>query len=86
MEQVHEAIRRNYYSCGAEGAYVHRIKRFIYFTGKREPAAQYPAVLDGMRQARYSPGPLRSGNRRVEKTPAPFAAYPGRRTRAGSSP
>ncbi|MEW5862538.1 MAG: phage integrase N-terminal SAM-like domain-containing protein [Pseudomonadota bacterium] len=49
LEQVHEAIRRNHYSRRTEGAYVHWIRRFIYSTGKREPAAQYPAVLGGMR-------------------------------------
>jgi integron integrase len=37
-EQVHEAIRRRYYSRRTEEAYVHWIKRFIYFCGKRHPA------------------------------------------------
>src|SRR3990170_2650790 len=34
---VHEAIRRKYYSRRTEQAYVHWIKRFIYFHGKRHP-------------------------------------------------
>jgi Phage integrase, N-terminal SAM-like domain len=34
---VHEAIRRKYYSRRTEQAYVHWIKRFIYFNGKRHP-------------------------------------------------
>jgi site-specific recombinase XerD len=37
-EQVHEAIRRRYFSRRTEEAYVHWIKRFIYFSGRRHPA------------------------------------------------
>src|SRR3970040_2678690 len=37
LEQVHNAIRRRYFSRRTEEAYVHWIKRFIYFTGKRHP-------------------------------------------------
>ena len=37
LEQVHEAIRRRYFSRRTEEAYVHWIKRFIYFGGKRHP-------------------------------------------------
>ena len=36
--QVHEALRRRYYSHRTEEAYVHWIKRYIYFSGKRHPA------------------------------------------------
>ena len=36
---MRETIRRKYYSRRTEEAYVHWIKRFIYFTGKRHPAA-----------------------------------------------
>jgi integron integrase len=39
LEQVHEAIRRRYFSRRTEEAYVHWIKRFIYFSGRRHPAA-----------------------------------------------
>jgi site-specific recombinase XerD len=34
---VHEAIRRRYYSRRTEEAYVHWIRRFIFFSGKRHP-------------------------------------------------
>jgi integrase len=34
---VHETIRRRYYSRRTEEAYVHWIKRFIFFSGKRHP-------------------------------------------------
>ena len=38
LDQVHDAIRRRYFSRRTEHAYVHLITRFIYFTGKRHPA------------------------------------------------
>ena len=37
LAQVSEAIRRRYYSRRTEEAYVHWIKRFIYFHGRRHP-------------------------------------------------
>lgn len=37
LERVHEAIRRRYYSRRTEEAYVHWIRRFIYFCGRRHP-------------------------------------------------
>ncbi len=37
LERVHEAIRRRYFSRRTEQAYVHWIRRFIYFHGKRHP-------------------------------------------------
>jgi integron integrase len=37
LEQVHQAIRRRHFSRRTEEAYVHWIKRFIYFSGKRHP-------------------------------------------------
>lgn len=37
LEQVHEAIERLHYSRRAEESYVHWIKRFIYWSGKRHP-------------------------------------------------
>ncbi len=40
LDRVHEAIRRRYYSRRTEEAYVHWIRRFIFFNGKR-----YPEVL-----------------------------------------
>ena len=38
LEQVRDAVRRLHYSDRTEEAYVHWIKRFIYFSGKRHPA------------------------------------------------
>lgn len=37
LDRVHEAVRRRYFSRRTEEAYVHWIKRFIYFHGKRHP-------------------------------------------------
>lgn len=37
-EQVREAIRRLHYSRRTEEAYLHWIKSFIYWSGKRHPA------------------------------------------------
>lgn len=37
LDQVREAIRRRYYSRRTEEAYVHWVRRFIYFCGKRHP-------------------------------------------------
>ena len=37
LEQVHEEIRRRHYSRRTEEAYVHWIKRFIWFSRKRHP-------------------------------------------------
>jgi integron integrase len=39
LEQVRDAIRRLHYSPRTEEAYVHWIKRFIYFSGRRHPAS-----------------------------------------------
>ena len=38
LDRVREAIRRRHYSRRTEETYVHWIKRFIYFSGKRHPA------------------------------------------------
>src|SRR5256885_14314971 len=38
LEQVHGAVRRLHYSRRTEEAYVHWIKRFIYWSGRRHPA------------------------------------------------
>lgn len=37
LQRVHEAIRVRHYSRRTEEAYVHWIKRLIYFHGKRHP-------------------------------------------------
>ncbi len=38
LEQVHDAIRRLHYSRRTEETYVHWIRHFIYWSGKRHPA------------------------------------------------
>ncbi len=45
LEQVRAAIRRKYYSRRTEEAYVHWIKRFIYYSGKRHPATMGEAEV-----------------------------------------
>jgi integron integrase len=37
LTQVREVLRRRYYSKRTEEAYIHWIKRYIYFSGKRHP-------------------------------------------------
>src|SRR5688572_21256204 len=37
LDQVRDAIRRRHYSPRTEETYIHWIKRFIYFHGKRHP-------------------------------------------------
>jgi integron integrase len=37
LDQVREVVRRRHYSYRTEQTYVHWIKRFIYFSGKRHP-------------------------------------------------
>ena len=39
MEQVHDAVRRRYFSRRTEEAYSYWIRQFIFFTGKRHPAS-----------------------------------------------
>jgi integron integrase len=57
---VHEAIRRKYYSRRTDEAYVHWIKRFIYFHGKRHPRelgeAEVTAFLNDLALARNVAG------------------------------
>jgi len=57
---VHEAIRRKYYSRRTEEAYVHWIKRFIYFHGKRHPRdmgeAEVTAFLNDLASVRSVAG------------------------------
>lgn len=38
LELVRDAIRRRHYSRRTEQVYVHWIRRFIYFSGRRHPA------------------------------------------------
>ena len=57
LERVHEAIRRRDYSRRTEEAYVHWIKRFIYFSGKRHPEvlgeAEVTAFLNHLAAERH---------------------------------
>ena len=38
FDRVREVVRRRHYSYRTEETYLHWIKRFIYFSGKRHPA------------------------------------------------
>ena len=38
LEQLRDAIRRKHYSYRTEETYIHWVRRFIYFSGKRHPA------------------------------------------------
>jgi integrase len=45
LDQVRQAIRTRHYSYRTEKAYVHRIKRFIFFHNKRHPADMAEAEI-----------------------------------------
>ena len=45
LDRVRNAIRRRHYSDRTEETYIHWIKRFIYFSGKRHPAAMGAAEV-----------------------------------------
>ncbi|MCC7487729.1 MAG: integron integrase [Burkholderiales bacterium] len=47
LDRVRAAIRRRHYSRRTEEAYVHWIRRFIYFSGKRHPAEMGAAEVTG---------------------------------------
>jgi Phage integrase, N-terminal SAM-like domain len=38
LDRVREAVRSRHYTRGTEKAYIHWIKRYIFFHGKRHPA------------------------------------------------
>jgi integron integrase len=56
LERVRDAVRRRHYSDRTEETYVHWIKRFIYFSGKRHPAemggAEVTAFLNHLARER----------------------------------
>lgn len=56
LDQVRDAIARLHYSPRTEEAYVHWIKRFIYFSGRRHPAtlgaAEVTAFLNHLARGR----------------------------------
>jgi hypothetical protein len=45
LDRVHEAIHRRFYSRRMEEAYVHWIRRFTFFNGKRHPEAMGEAEV-----------------------------------------
>ncbi len=57
LDQVRDAIRRRHYSYRTEETYVHWIRRFIFFTGKRHPrelgAAEVTAFLNHLASERH---------------------------------
>jgi integron integrase len=57
LDRVREAIRRLHYSRRTEETYIHWIKRFIYFSGKRHPAemgeAEVTAFLNHLAAERH---------------------------------
>jgi hypothetical protein len=42
LEQLRDALRRRHYSYRTEQSYVHWVRRFIYYHGKRHPAQMGP--------------------------------------------
>ena len=56
LDQVRDAIRRRHYSPRTEETYIHWIKRFIYFHGKRHPremaAAEVTSFLNYLARER----------------------------------
>ena len=64
LDQVRETIRRKYFSRRTEQAYVHWIRRFIYFHGKRHPRelgeAEVTAFLNDLSVARNVAAPAAS--------------------------
>lgn len=59
LEQVRQAIRKRHYSDRTEKAYVHWIKRFIFFHNKRHPIE--------MGEAEIGQFFIKSGNRRASQ-------------------
>jgi len=47
LDQLRDAIRRRYYSRRTEEAYVHWVRRFIYFSGRRHPRELGEAEVTG---------------------------------------
>lgn len=66
LDQVRDAVRRKHYSLRTEQTYVHWIKRFICFHGKRHPrdlgeqevtaGAWYTAGVARWHRSREAPG------------------------------
>ncbi|MBI3014824.1 MAG: phage integrase N-terminal SAM-like domain-containing protein [Candidatus Tectomicrobia bacterium] len=58
LDQVRQAIRTRHYSYRTEKAYVHWIKRFIFFHNKRYPAEMGEAEIGQFLASRKYPPPL----------------------------
>ena len=62
LDKVRNAIRRKHYSPRTEETYIHWIKRFIYFHGKRHPLqmgeAEVTAFIVGRRPAAHGSGEM----------------------------
>ena len=70
LDRVRDEIRRRHYSYRTEQTYLHWIKRFIYFSGKRHPrelgAAEVTAFLSHLasERERWPPRPRTRRSRR----------------------
>jgi len=69
LEQVHEAIRRRYFSRRTEEAYAHWIKRFIHFSGRRHPRSTASSSRARRIGARSRTGRARGIGRRSRPIP-----------------
>ena len=71
LDRVREAIRARHYSRRTEKAYVHWIKRYIFFHGKRHPAEMGVAPDTLRRHAAYhgDARPAASAHCRKEERP-----------------
>ena len=52
LQQLRDAINRLHYSPRTEETYVHWVKRFIYFSGKRHPAELGAAEVTALLEAK----------------------------------
>ena len=70
LDQVRTAIRTRHYSLRTERAYVHWIKRYIYFHGKRHPIDMGATEIEAFLSA------PRHGSRRLSQHPEPGPGRP----------
>jgi hypothetical protein len=61
LEQVRQAIRTRHYSYRTEKAYVHWIKRFIFFHNKRHPADMAEAEIGRFLSSLATDGHVNNG-------------------------
>jgi hypothetical protein len=76
LERGHEAIRRCYYSRRTEEAYVHWIRRHIFFNGKRHPETLGEAEVTAFLS--HLTGRLQRGRSRCAEEPLAlwFRSFP----------